>query len=343
VLPDLWVRLIAAVVAVVLLVVLAAAVARIRRHRLPRYAAVFGAAALFMLYATRVRTGNAEVDTVQLFHFVEYGLVTWLFYRAFRPSADAAALVVPVLCGLLVGLVDEWLQWLVPIRTGEIGDVLLDGYAVVCGLLFAVGLLPPDVLRWRLSATSGRLVMRLVAATLVVAAAFFESAHGGYEIHDDETGTFRSYFTADALVRLDQARAVAWRLDPPERLPVFGIEDYYLTEAGWHVQRRNEAYTAHDFGAAWRENRILEKYYDPFLDLRSFASHERHRWAPEQRTEVEAGRHITTAVSYVSHADRGRIFVRPTAPEVWSGAVGLAGILFFCAWPRGARSGSRGE
>ncbi len=43
-------------------------------------------------------------------------------------------LVLPVLAGLLVGTADEWLQWFIPNRVGEIADILLNGIAIGCGL-----------------------------------------------------------------------------------------------------------------------------------------------------------------------------------------------------------------
>ena len=54
------------------------------------------------------------------------------------------------------------------------------------------------------------------------------------------------------------------------------------------VQERNEQWTANDVVAAWRENRILEKYYGPVLDTPSYVSRTGHRWSPGQRADAEA-------------------------------------------------------
>lgn len=325
--PAAWVRLVVGGAALVMAAALATAVARIRARRAARQAALALAALLLLLYVWRFRTGNDEVDAVQLFHFIEYGLITLLLYRAFAGSADLSAFVLPLLAGLLVGTCEEWLQWFVPGRTGDIGDVGLNLWAVVCGLLFSAGLDPPPRVTWRLGAASRRRAGRLAAVTVLALAAFFQSAHVGHEIEDAEIGRFRSYFTADELARLDAARAPAWREDPPTRMPVLGRQDYFLTEGGWHAQARNDAYAARDLRRAWWENRILEKYYGAFLDLRSFSSGDLHRWAPEQRAEVDAGRSEPAAGGYTSSVGEARIYRRPTATELWWTAIALAAAL----------------
>ena len=329
--PATWIRLVAGGAALLIAGALAVGVARIRTRRAARYGALALSALLLVFYVERFRTGNNEVDAVQLFHFVEYGLITFLFCRAFAGSADAAALVLPLLCGLLVGTLEEWLQWFVPSRTGDIGDVVLNLWAVVCGLVFSLGLAPPPRLTWRLSPASLRRVARLAAVAVLVLAAFFPSAHVGHEVGDPEIGRFRSYSTADALARLNSARRPVWRVDPPLRMPVLGKQDYFLTEGGWHAQLRNEAYAARDFGTAWFENRILEKYFDAFLDLRSFSSGAIHRWAPAQREEVEAARPAAPARAYSSRAGVDRIYLRPTATQLWLAALAAALALLVVA------------
>ena len=102
-----------------------------------------------------------EVNAVERVHFVEYGLIAFLFYRASLPrrsvgeggrSADLSIMILPLLAGFMVGTLDEWLQWFIPYRVGEAHDVFLNLAALVCGLMFAVALLPPVKFRARLAA-----------------------------------------------------------------------------------------------------------------------------------------------------------------------------------------------
>jgi hypothetical protein len=83
-------------------------------------------------------TGNADVDVVQRFHFVEYGIITFLFYRAWRALEDPAILLLPALAGLLVGTADEWLQWFIPNRVVRDCRHSLNGIAIGCGLCSAL-------------------------------------------------------------------------------------------------------------------------------------------------------------------------------------------------------------
>ena len=125
-----------------------AAILRIREHRLLRYAALIAACGCAAWFSLLEATGNPDVDVVQRFHFVEYGIITFLFYRAWRTLEDPSILVLPLLAGLLVGTADEWLQWFIPNRVGEIADILLNGIAIGCGLLFSLGADPPKRFTW---------------------------------------------------------------------------------------------------------------------------------------------------------------------------------------------------
>jgi VanZ family protein len=310
--------LVAGVVVLALVLATGRAVGRIRERRAARYRLVALAVLAFAWYVARFRTGNADVDAVELFHFLEYGLMTWLFYRAVRPAADLSIAGHTVLFGLLVGSLEEWLQWLLPTRVGDVRDVFLNLYAVGGGLLVSVALdLPSGFRPWPSHESVARMA-RFAAAVMLVFGGFFHSAHLGYEIHDEEVGRFRSYFARERLPSLSGERAAQWRRDPPRGLKPLGREDYYLTERGGRAQLRNEAYTARDFRVAWSENRILEKYYDPFLDLRSFSSGALHRWPVAQRAEVEAGRPADAPDRYVSRAGANRIYIRPSKPQFWS-------------------------
>lgn len=323
-LPDRFVLVVGGTVVLLVAVAVVTALVRIGTARLPRYGALATALGLFAIWLWKFRTGQGEVDAVELVHFVEYGLVALLFYRAVHPLADPSVVGLTLLYGTLVGTLEEWVQWFVPTRVGEARDVALNLYAVGCGLLFGLGWQPPVSFTWRLSAPARRRLLRFAAVVLVLLAAFVDCAHLGHEIRDPEIGRFRSFFTASELLALRDARAVEWRLRPPTRLPRLGKEDYYLTEGGWHAQARNEAYARQAFDVAWRENRILEKYFTPFLDLRSFTSGQLHRWPPEQHAEVEAGRAGARGADYLSPAGGSRVAIWPPRTVFWTVVLTLA-------------------
>ena len=259
-----------------------------------RDALVLMAISIGATYARAVSTGNPDVDLVEAFHFVEYGVVTWLFYRVWRRRPDVSAIVLTVCAGLAVGIADEWVQWFVPGRVGEIHDVLLNAVAIVCGLLVSMAIDPPVALSWP-RPRSARFALGLVIGCLFTAVAgFVDQVHLGYEINDGNGPLFRSQSDVQALARAAEERAVRWQTSPPPERG-FTREDHYLSEGLWHVQRRNLSVSARDWWSAWNENVILERFYAPVLDRGS-------RWADGQRVQIDHDAHGTAHTMYRSDA-----------------------------------------
>src|SRR5688572_6158860 len=150
----------AATAAPIVVAVLVAA-ARIRHQRRLRFAALALSLATGGLYIVL----DALTPT-ESFHFVEYGVLALLFYLAVYPEVDGSLLILPLLAGIATGALDEWFQWFVPIRAGELRDIVLDAVASVCGVLFAVSVRPPPRPTLELAAGSRRRVWACAAATL---------------------------------------------------------------------------------------------------------------------------------------------------------------------------------
>ena len=325
--PGHFVKIIGGMIAALALIAVVSAVLRIREHRALRYGALVAAIVGAVWYSLGEASGIPEADVVQRFHFVEYGLITFLFYRAWRGLADPAIVVLPLLAGLAVGAADEWLQWFIPNRVGEIADVLLNGVAIGCGLLFSLGAEPPERFHARLRPGSLSRIGHLGAATIVALAAFFHTVHLGYDIRDEEAGLFKSRYSRGTLESLAPAKRDEWRTHPPPLvLQRVSREDQYMTEGVTHVQERNERLTAGDARSAWLENRILEKYYAPVLDTPSYVSRTGHRWAPEQRAEVES-RAPTREPGYTSEANPYPIYAWPRG-LFWIVSIGAAATLW---------------
>jgi hypothetical protein len=280
------------------------AAARVRHRRPLRLTALALSVGAGAVYA--VADGLSATES---FHFVEYGLLACLVYMAVLPAGDdGALLVLPLLAGMATGILDEWFQWFVPIRAGELRDILLDTAASVCGVLFAISLHPPARVTLRLSGESVSRVWWCTAATLVLLAAFVFTVHVGYEVRDPGIGTFVSRYTSAQLTALSRDRTDRWRAEPPVTVRRFGREDQYLSEGLWHVQQRNSAWEAGDLGRAWRENLILETYFAPVLDVGTYASLDSQRWPPEQRSDAASRPGVNRRPS-ASHDYRWPLFV----------------------------------
>jgi hypothetical protein len=309
--PDRYRLIILSLVGLALVVAAQWAVRSITDRRPQRYGLIALAAIVAAGYALATATGNANVDAVERFHFVEYGLLAVLYHRAWGDRGGTAAFVLPFMATFIVGTMDEAMQWFVPLRVGEWRDIALNAVAIACGLLFAVAVRRaewpvgrdakrPGVSRGvaggssrdpALRATPGLLRSpSLLASGLAVAAfaAFVYVVHAGHEIRDPAIGVFRSRFTADELLAASADRAARWRTNPPIDVRRLSREDQYLAEALWHVQRRNEADRDGGIWAQWKENLILEKYFAPVLDTPTYLTPEGARWPDEQRANAAA-------------------------------------------------------
>ena len=335
--PGQYATVVATAVAISIGLALIAAIIRIRDQRALRYGAIACALVLGTAYALWNAQVIAEVDAVERVHFVEYGLITLLFYRVWRPRGDMSMFVMPLLAGLAVGTLEEWLQWFIPGRVGDMRDVFLNAAAIVCGLLFSYGVDPPDRGAFALRPGSLRRIGVLATVVGLLFAAFVYSVHIGVEIQEPQFGRFRSRYDASTLLRIADDRSRAWNVNPPiERPRSRSREDQYMSEGLLHVQERNRRWEVGDIRAAWSENLILEKYYAPVLDAPSYISKTGHRWPAGQRTDAE--RRLVAAPgppdSYESRADatEGRHFIRVWPPVAfWSIVVlSLSGLLATC-------------
>lgn len=325
--PGQFAPIVGGLVAMMGIAAIGAALVRIRAHRAIRYAAIAAALGCAVWYSLTQTTGNPEADVVTRFHFIEYGLITFLLYRAWRPLEDPAILLLPAFAALLVGAADEWLQWFIPNRVGEIADVFLNGVAIACGLAFSLGADPPAAFSPRLRPGSLARIGRFGAAFVIALAAFFHTVHLGYDITDEDIGMFKSRYAKPALEVMGGAKAEEWRVRPlPLVLQRVSREDQYMTEGVTHVQERNRQWAAGNVDAAWQENRFLEKYYGPVLDTPSYVSKTGHRWPDGQRVDAEARRSGAVA-PYISAANPYPIYPWPPV-VVWLVALVTAGVLF---------------
>ncbi len=286
--PGTFSRVIEGALALAALAALAAALARIRTHRRLRYGAL--AAALAMAWAYSAATGSPDpaIRAVERVHFVEFGLIACLFLRVWRTRPDGAAIVAPFLAAFIAGVGDEAFQWFLPARVGEIADVALNAVAIGCGLLAGAAIAPPADLRGRWTGDSIRLVARLLAIAVVAVAAFVHLVHLGHRLDAPGIGAFASRYRAATLGALDRERAEAWREAPPlVRPPRFSREDQFMTEGLQHVQARNTAWDRGDAFTAWRENRILERFFPAVLDTPSYVARTGHRWSAAHRADAE--------------------------------------------------------
>ena len=316
--PGQYLSIVLASVLVPAAIVVGAALVRIRDRRLLRYGMLAGACALGAVYTLVMQTTRTEQ-----FHFTEYGIVTFLFYRAWHQRGDVTALVLPLCAAVLTGLGDEFVQWFVPSRVGEARDLMLNLIGALCGLMAGIAFEPPPRLTMPEDPARRRALAAAVAATVLAGAGFLDLVHLGHEVRDPEAGAFVSRYSAEALAALASDRAARWRIDPPrEPMPLVSREDHYLTEARFHVQWRNEAVSRGDRWSAWKENQILERYYGPALA----SGHRDWQWPAAQRSAIAEVSAFDTR-PYVSEAYPFPIYAWNPA-WFWVATLGVVAVVW---------------
>jgi hypothetical protein len=223
-------------------------------------------------------TLTAVVWTVRLMgrpeeavHFVEYGVLGLLLYRALATRiTDVTVFLSATLIGLLVGTVDELIQWLVPGRFWDFRDIVLNGGAVAL----------VQIAIWRLTGAppqpvgpaSIRRALRLAAAlvallTLCLAATpqrldrLADHIHlpprlatgtdaiceYGYRHTVDDRTAFQSRLSLDELARTDSLRGTdiaqhirsSRAVRGPSRIVFSPVDDPFAYEFQVHLFARN--------------------------------------------------------------------------------------------------------
>ena len=257
----------------------------LRRRQLPRSAQVC------LLLVGGIFAGSIyylrEIPEEAL-HLVQYALLSLLFYRALTHRVrDYAIFPIAALGTAMVGMLDEYIQWVVPTRYYDLADIRINFFA---GVLAQVGIitgLRPRLVANRPSGASYRRLAHWLVATLVVLMVSFVNtparvswyaneipglefllggnsmmAQYGYLHETPSGGLFRSRFDRDMLVELDRSRGeeVAPILDDLFRqmnyrqfLSRYSIlRDPYVHEVGVHL-----------FGRQYHEDRIADSPDQP--------------------------------------------------------------------------------
>lgn len=326
--------------ALVLAVAAAIAVRRIRHRRWMRLGGCALAGLLIAVQVLAFARDRADVSAVERVHILEYGLLALLLYWALRPASEAGALVLAALGAMTVGVVDEIVQWTVPTRVGEMRDVLLNWLAAGTGLVAAVSLRPPSTLAAPAWLGTRRAAGFLVAALSLSTVLFFDLAHLGHEVIDREEGVrFRSWSSPEELRRVAAERAARWEVEPPRTLRPLSREDTFLTEGTSHVSQRNRALRRGDAREAWKEQRILERWYAPVLEISGLSSGRKLGLAPWKRRQLEAQAAEAPGGAYTSPVFRYRIHLRPAPWKLWAagGVIAAIGLGVAVAPPRRRR------
>jgi hypothetical protein len=233
--------------------------------------------------------------------------------------------IAAILIGILVGTVDEFIQWLIPGRFWDFRDIVLNGGAVTLVQLAIWQLDRRPVAA--ITAPSVRLLCRLTAIVVLLltlcmavtpqrlarlaahlplperlAAGTDTICEYGYRHVVDERTAFRSRLSADELTRSDEERAfeVAAKLDAGRgrgglsSISTSPVDDPFTYEIRVHLFARNRNLNrarGHD-PASSDHRRFMTTAWRQNLILESFfgntLEHSSFAWKPRLRGRVEA-------------------------------------------------------
>ncbi len=220
--------------AVIITVIIVSSFALLKlRQRKPattkkNYLWLVSVSAIFITYTIKLRRNPEEA-----IHFIQYGLLAVLVYRALTHRiADNGIYFVALLITAAIGMVDEALQWLTPQRIWGLSDIWLNTVAAALSLLMIAKGLSPGIIAGRPTAATVRMLYRtalcvvlLLAASLLntpqrissyvsklpslefIVANSSVMVEYGYRYEHGETGVFRSRLAPDELRQTDKSRA----------------------------------------------------------------------------------------------------------------------------------------
>ena len=303
-------------------------------------------AGVFIFYTYQLKESPEEA-----LHFVEYGMLGILIYRALSHRIrDHMIYVLAALIGAIIGTIDELIQWITPRRYWDYRDIWFNFFAVALVQMGIAKGLEPELISTPVRLKSIRLAMRLSLIVLILlgtsllntpervtryvefapALTFLKDNPStmnefGYRYDDSEIGIFRSRLPPDELRQQDRERGAqaAGILDATKSATEYQrflqqyppLKDPFLHEARIHLYRRDsylhaasthkheqEAF-AEDITIAYREHRIMEKYYPNTLRMSDYVLPAKtiesmaEQQLPDYDYDSRVSQHLITLVS----------------------------------------------
>ncbi|MFQ6083316.1 MAG: VanZ family protein [Candidatus Aminicenantia bacterium] len=265
-------------------------VSSIKDNKLIRYSGIIFIGLLILLL-NRYISATMPIFLAALrekIHIFEYGFLGVLFYHSFKSIiVDKSIYLWSIIYSSGVGLLDEFLQHIVSNRVGDIRDVLINLMSGIVGALFILIIVYPANMK-RVKKQNIKKICLGLSILILFFGLFIYFVQTGYVIKDREIGEFKSRYSVKKLKNLSLKREQEWKIKKeknPQRfkLPqnyeskILSLEDHYLKEAKIRTGKRNVFFRKGEYLKAFKENRILEKYYQPFLIYFS------QNWSEKQR------------------------------------------------------------
>ncbi len=334
---------------------------RLKIRTVTNYVWLAACAALYLYFTLKLWRNPEEAV-----HFLEYGLLGFFLFRAWRLTIpDKAVYIASFLTGTLVGAFDEIFQWLMPGRYWDIRDVGLNALAVG---LFQVALwkgVRPKLASHGIAAGSVRKVSVLFATNLLLlglcmsntpervsafverfpSLAYLEKEEPMREFKmkhsDPEIGSFYSRLTVERLKVTDFEKSVEfarilrdWKdKDYNEFLQTFNpLNNPFLYEMRVHIFRRDRKHEeGQKAGSERRKKGALFIAYKENLILEKYFGRtlqaSGYKWSHEKIVAIEPL--INKNASYASPVSKD-LFYWLSEPAMWTAIfLGLFALTIF--------------
>ncbi len=150
---------------------------------------------------------------VERIHYIEYGLVTVLAFRAIAPLfPNSGAYILSIMYVIALGAFDEGVQWILPTRVGEIRDVWINLTAGFLGLLPIMALQTSGSMMHKPDRRTTSAVLFWTGILVLSIALFLNFVHGFGHLHTLPDGTkFKSAFRSEEFRIIGSSKdAVIW-------------------------------------------------------------------------------------------------------------------------------------
>ena len=294
----------------------------LRKRDLPlsSYLVLSSSLMAFLLYAYTLRELPIEV-----IHLVQYAALSVLVYRALvHRIHDVSIYVVTALVVGSIGLVEEWIQWLVPSRYWDLSDVRINFTAGALAQIMISALRPSLIKGFPTSISMSRLLFVCAFAFLLLGLSFANTPERvdwyasripwlshlpstqnimidyGHRYDDQDIGVFKSRFSPEELDKYTKERGlevaqVINRYISTDKYKSFLREysiprDAYAYEVGIRLSRRNYFFDKASEKEKGKGKNYAVAFRENQILEKYFANvlqNSSHYWSSETRAHVE--------------------------------------------------------
>ena len=227
-------------------------------------------------------------------HFIEYGLLSWFIYRALKKNInDISIFFITLFIGYPISLLDEFIQYLIPSRSGELVDAIWNFYSVALIQLFIVFVWKPQNIKLKIENKNFRLLIILIFISLISTSLFINiTSEFGIKIIDKEIGIFYSRLNSkEEIIKTDEQKyseyANILNAETEDNYDTFISKTYhqkeypFLNEMRVHIFRRDR-YAAQFFHYLLRtkanDKETLTKVFNELIQDQFVAKIFREHW-----------------------------------------------------------------